>query len=263
MSDRRNFLRKAGLVTGNVALLTFGGLTGLSKASAQGGGSNPDTTQDIINAAYTAEQLATTFYYLGLLAAQLDYLPNVSNPANLNYFQAALFQEYTHASIFASLGAVSIAGSTPMFYFPTGAFQNENTFFNVLDALETAFIGAYTAAVGSWAGDAPLAVSSTGSFTAPQLAKVAAQILGTEAEHRALGRVANNINPPNNLILERAPYTEVGSLKNLTGTAVGALAPFVTGGKGFTGPYAMPSKTHVLDMAAPYTKLTNPGIAAP
>jgi hypothetical protein len=262
-TGRREFLRKAGMVTGGVAALSFGGLTGLAKAGAQGG-SGGDTTQDIVNAALTAEQLATTFYYYGLLAAQLGQLPNVENMNNLNYFQAALWQEYEHATIFATVGGKSLAGPKPMFYFPNGVFEKQGLFFHVLDALETAFIGAYIAAIGEWAGDSPAAVSTVPSgFTAPQLAKIAGQFLGTESEHRALGRVANNENPPNNLILERAPYTQVGSPSNTNGTAVGTLLPFVTGGTGFEGPYAMPTKSEVINAAAPYVNLIMPGFAAP
>lgn len=260
-TNRRDFLRKAGLTTGAAAMLSFGGLTGLSKAYAAGPGS--DTTQDILNAALTAEQLATSFYYYGLLAAQLGDLPAVQDPNNLNYFQAALWQEYQHVLLFTSVGAVSLAGPAPKFYFPTNAFEHDRKFFAILDALETAFIGAYTAAIGEWAGDSAAAVSSVGSFTAPQLAKVAAQILGTEAEHRALGRVAANQNPPNNLILEAAPFTQVGSPVNAAGTAVGALLPFVTGGKGFEGPFALPTPQEIHTLAGPYTHLRNPGLAAP
>lgn len=270
-TSRRDFIRKAGVVAGSASLLTFGGLTDLAQASGLGhrrrppaAASNPDSTQDIINAALTAEQLATTFYYLGLLAAQLDLLPAVADPNNMNYFQAALWQEFEHAHLFTTVGAMSLAGSRPQFYFPNNTFESEHTFFSVLDALETAFIGAYLAAIGSWAGDSPNAVSTVpSSLTAPQLAKIAGQILGTEAEHRALGRVANNLNPPNNLILERAPYTAVGSPTNANGTAVGTLLPFVTGGSGFSGPFRMPPLSDIIDMSSPYNNLINPGLAAP
>lgn len=256
--SRGQFLRQAGLVAGGVAVLSAATFT---SAFAATDAACPDTTSDILNAALTAEQLATTFYYNGLLASTL---PKVHSNANLNYFQAALWQEYQHASLFASVGATTLAGgSPPQFYFPTNVFVYDAVFLGVLDVLETIFIAAYTAAIGAWAGDAPNAVSSTGSFTGPQLAKIAGQILGTEAEHRALGRVAQGVNPPNNLIVERAPFECVGSPTNSSGTAVGALLPFVTGGNGFTGPYVLPGATDISTAASPYNTLVFPPLAQP
>jgi len=86
----------------------------------------------------------------------------------------------------------------------------------VLDHLETAFIGAYLAAV-----------SSFGTLGHADLAQLAGQILGVESEHRALGRVVAGDDPANNVTLEVASFTAVGQ-------AGAALAPYLTG-KGFTG----------------------------
>lgn len=47
------------------------------------------------------------------------------------------------------------------------------------------------------------------------------------AQHRALGRVTSGTNPPNNLILEEAAFSNVAE-------AVPVLLPFVAGGSGFT-----------------------------
>jgi hypothetical protein len=266
--DRRGFLKAGGALGGAGALMATGGFS-FSRAFASGGTAT-DTTLDILNAALTAEQLATTFYYQGVAGPRSSNLGSIHNANNLNYFQAALYQEYQHASIFSSLGATTLAGKdasgTPQFYFPAGSFKNSAAYLGVLDALETAFIGAYLAAIGEWAGDSSPALAQTYGFTGPQLAKIAGQFMGTEAEHRVLGRVTSGANPPNNLILEAAPYTQVGSPTNTNGTAVGALLPFVTGSGfagGAEGPYSLPTNAQVTAAASPYTNLTNPGIAAP
>lgn len=259
---RRGFIKRAGVVAGGTALLTLTGAGSFTTAFATG--PCTDSTLDIINAALTAEQLATTFYYNGIAGPTAPMLGPVHNNNNLNYFQAALWQEYQHASILASLGATSLAGNQPKFYFPTGTFDNASNFLAVLDALETAFIGAYLAAIGEWAGDSANALSNTDGFTGPQLAKIAGQFLGTECEHRALGRVTSGMNPPNNLILERAPYLCVGTVADTSGTAVGALLKFVTGGSGFsTVALGLPSESQISAAASPFTNLTNPGLAQP
>jgi hypothetical protein len=250
-NDRRAFLKKAGVAAGAAALWTVGAGS-FTKVFAQSG-SCGDSVQDILNAALTAEQLATTFYYQGLAGPRAANLGPVHNSNNLNYFQAALEQEYQHTVILTSLGATSLAGSSPAFYFPVDAFHNAGTFLAVLDALETAFIGAYLAAIGEFA--------AAGS---PQFAKVAGQFMGTEAEHRVLGRVVAGMNPPNNLILEAAIFECVGTVANSSGTAVGALLPFVTGGPGFASSATdLPSPSQVNAAASPFNNLANPGLATP
>lgn len=260
-ASRRGFIKRAGLVAAGATAL-LGGVT-FSTAFADSS-SCTDTTTDILRAALTAEQLATTFYYQGVAGPRASNLGPVHNANNLNYFQAALWQEYQHASIFASLGVASLAGANPQFYFPTNAFDKADTFLAVLDALETAFVAAYLAAIRTWADPtSPAATSVPSGFSAPQLAEIAGQLLGTEAEHRALGRVASGTNPPNNLILEQALFSCVGTPTDANGTAVGALLPFVAGGSGFAGPYVLPSGSQIATAASPYTNLTNPGLATP
>jgi hypothetical protein len=97
-----------------------------------------------------------------------------------------------------------------------GYTSQVGTFLWVLDHLETAFIGAYLAAV-----------SSFGTLGHADLAQLAGQILGVESEHRALGRVVAGDDPANNVTLEVVSFTAVGQ-------AGAALAPYLTG-KGFTG----------------------------
>ena len=216
---RGKFLKASGGVVGFAAL--FGGIAGPALASGT------DSTQSIIDAALTAEQIATAFYYEGIAGPSASRLGPVHNNNNLNYFQAALYQEYQHIQLLSSLGASSLTGgSAPMLYFPDGTFEKAGSFLSLLDTLENAFIGAYLAAVNYWATN-----------SAPVYAEAAAQIMGVEAEHRALGRVTSGSNPPNNLVLEDALFTSVSD-------AVPALLPFVQGGSGFTA-VSFPSQSAI------------------
>ena len=218
---RGRFLKTTGAAG---AALGFGGLFGLTASAHAASG---DSTQSIIDAALTAEQIATAFYYQGIAGPSASRLGPVHNNNNLNYFQAALYQEYQHIQLLASLGATSLTGSaTPTIYFPTGTFQKSGSFLALLDTLENAFIGAYLAAVNYWA-----------TTSAPVYAEAAAQIMGVEAEHRALGRVTSGSNPPNNLVLEDALFESVSD-------AVPVLLPFVQGGSGYTG-VSFPSDTQI------------------
>jgi len=87
------------------------------------------------------------------------------------------------------------------FHFPATAFhelgsaQQPGTFLGVLESLETAFTDAYTVAVGQLL-----------QLRHPDLAQLAAQIMGVEAEHRVLGRVIGGALPANDITLERVPF---------------------------------------------------------
>lgn len=227
---RGSFLKATGGLVGFAAL--FGGVA----APALAAGS--DSTQSIINAALTAEQIATSFYYQGVAGPTASRLGPVHNNNNLNYFQAALYQEYQHIQLLSSLGATSLTGSSaPTLYFPDGTFDKASSFLSLLDTLENAFIGAYLAAVNYWSTNSALVY-----------AEAAAQIMGVEAEHRALGRVASGSNPPNNLVLEDAAFASVSD-------AVPALLPFVEGGSGFAA-VSFPSQSAI------ETAVTQPIVSA-
>jgi hypothetical protein len=198
--------------------------------------------QDILNAALIAEQLATTFYYTGLTrpavlrddrvagtSANPNAVASNGNPANVAYLQAALDQEQKHASLLASAGAVS---PYTHFYFPATTFDqlgftsHAGTYLWVLDHLETAFIGAYMAAVKRFA-----------LLERPDLALVALRILGVECQHRALYRVISGDDPADNVTLEVAEFDCVAD-------AVTVLTPFLTGHGlrgGATAPIALPT----------------------
>jgi len=217
LSSRRGFLASSAALLGGGALLAV-----LPKAAgAQDTGSIgcAESVQQIVTIAAVAEALATTFYYNGVtrrVGKQLD-------EADLVYFKAALAQEKDHLDLLVGAGA-SPPPST--FYFENGTFRGVEEFTAVLLALEEAFIGAYAAAIERFC-----------QLNRGDLAKLASRILGVEAEHRALGRDVAGERVPNNLCLERAPFTCVSE-------AVDALAPFLSDGPGKTA-FKMPTDAQI------------------
>lgn len=270
---RRSFLSKAGVLgLGAAATLTLSHSErafGESKAEkTEETEQTKDTVKEIFTAALIAEDLASTFYYNGLVGTVIQD-PNLAGPGgsatsvtssgnagNVNYLQAALTEEIDHASLFRSLLGIKESTGDPVqtFYFPAGAFDTLSTFLGLLNALENAFIGAYLNAIQEFA------VKSAGvregwwwdrsgaRYSAEQLdyyAKVAASIMGIEAEHRVLGRVIGNNNPANNLAYEQTDG--LNAVYNGPSSAVAALTPFLTSstGPGYSLATALSNQAHV------------------
>jgi len=233
---RRQFLRSAGGAVGGLALAVAAPspLQAVRSASAETALCG-DSVQDIINAALVAEQLATTIYYIGLTSPAIlrsnkiagsSANPNAvgrnGNPGNVAYLQAALDQEQKHAQILADAGAVS---PFTHFYFPASAVEelgytsHAGTYLWALDHLETAFIGAYIAAVRRF-----------GALGRVDLAALAMRILAVECQHRALYRVIAGDDPADNVTLEVADFACVAD-------AGAVLQPYLTG-RGFQGSHS-------------------------
>jgi len=190
--------------------------------------------QQILNTALMAEQLAMAFYYKGLTTPAIMHdhrlggpsadpnnpgLAPGGSPANVKDMQSILDSEVKHAQALANAGAIS---PYKKFYFPHDAFRGlgasnaSGTYLQVMDALETAFVGAYLAAVGEFV-----------ALSRSDLAGVIVQIMGVESEHRMLGRLISGFTTANNLTLQKNPFSSVGD-------AAKVLHPFVTG-QGFSG----------------------------
>lgn len=257
---RRSFFSKMGalgLGTAAAAVLTSSARADSDDVDNQSG----DTAQQIFTAALIAEDLATTFYY-NVLTGSVIMDPSLAgtggtattttngNDGNVQYLRAALGEEIIHANLLRSLIGGSSAAGDPVqtFYLPAGAFSSLSTFLAVLDALESAFIGAYLNASLEFAQMAADSVrpparrqlDNTGNpYTSRQLeyfAEVAASIMGVEAEHRVLGRVIGNQNPANNLNYEQTDG--LTSVYNGAASAVAALTPFLAPGAGLS-PYSL------------------------
>lgn len=220
-----------------------------------------DSPVQVFTAALIAEDLATTFYYNGLIGAVIQD-PNLAgsggtatqisaggNAPNVGYVRGALSEEIAHANLMRSLSGGSSATGDPVqtFYLPTGCFDTLTAFLGVLNALENAFIGAYLNAVQEFAqmaadvksGAKAYKDSSGQSYSNVQLeyfAKVAASIMGVESEHRALGRAINpspSAIPANNLNYQQDDG--LSSVYHGAASAVAALTPFLGPGTGLTG----------------------------
>ncbi len=246
--ERRRFLTRAGMVgLGAAATLTLGSQKAAAESAAEKAQEKAqamDTVKEIFTAALIAEDLASTFYYNGLvgpviqdvnLAGPGGSATNVQsngNAGNVNYLQAALTEEIAHADLFRSLLGISGPAADPVqtFYFPAGSFDTLAAFTGLLDALENAFIGAYLNAIQEFSVKSAHVDDGDGNkYTAEQLdyfAKVAASIMGIEAEHRVLGRVISNSNPANNLAYEQTDG--LNAVYNGPKSAVAALTPFLT-----------------------------------
>ncbi len=252
--DRRRFLRAGGIAGIGVAATTLIG--GASAAAAQSltqagtsGVQDPvtkDTPAEIFTAALIAEDLATTFYYNGLVGPVIQD-PNLAGPGgtathvtsagnlgNVDYLRAALSEEIAHANLFRALLGISAPAKDPVqtFYFPAGVFDTLAPFIATLEALENAFIGAYLNAIIEFARMATVAGKGS-NYTWEQLtyySEVAGSILGVESEHRVLGRVISNSNPANNRNYEEPDG--IYSVYNGAHSAVVALTPFLTASTG-------------------------------
>lgn len=259
--NRRNFMQRSGMVgvAAMAAPLLAGAMmpvraradeTESAAEKAEELAQGKDTVAEIATAALIAEDLATTFYYNGLVGGVIED-PNLAGPGgsadnvtaagnlgNVNYIQAALTEEISHANLLRGLLKIPNAGSDPVqtFYFPAGTFDSIGPFLGLLDALENAFIGAYLNAIQEFAGMAADVRSKEGGqgsngsgYSAEELdylAKVSATIMGIECEHRVLGRVISNSNPANNRNYET--NDGITAVYNGANSAVAALTPFLT-----------------------------------
>src|SRR5208282_3910309 len=169
---RRTFLTQAGVIgLGAATTLAAGGAKSAfaehesSAEETEETEQAKDTVKEIFTAALIAEDLATTFYYNGLVGPVIQD-PNLAGPGgtathvtssgnlgNVDYLRAALAEEIAHADLFRALLGISGAANDPVqtFYFPAGVFDTLTPFIATLEALENAFIGAYLNAIVEFA----------------------------------------------------------------------------------------------------------------
>lgn len=282
--DRRKFFQHAGMLGLGAAAA---GLTlsstparAFTSSRAQASGQTADSITEIFTAFLIAEDLATTFYYNGLVGGVIQDV-NLAGPGgtatsvsasgnvgNVDYLRAALTEEIDHANLFRkAIGGSDVSAVQDpyqTFYFPARTFDALSNFLTVLNALEDAFIGAYLTVVGELATKAARAATGIYDFeddskyTASQyeiMAKVAAAILGVESEHRVLGRVIGNNNPANDLAYQQTDGLQ--TIYNGSASAVVALTPFLTPstGPGFSFKTA---RSLAKNVAMPVQGLTYP-----
>ena len=176
-----------------------------------------ESDQAILNIADTAEHLAVT--YLGYVIA------NAGLPASVNaILAAARYQEYVHLQVLEDLGARPL---TTVFSLPQGDLRYVTDGTKALQTIEAAegiFVGGYLAAVAEFA--------ARGSW---RFAQYAAEIMGVEAEHRALARFALAAAPANNLAFEDPSVPNVTAAAQLLGK-IGFLSPTAGNRYPYPGP---------------------------
>ncbi len=138
---------------------------------------------EIITDAVTAEALAVTY-----LTGLVQNAAKIGIPSNLvAVLQAANAAELDHYNTLRKLGAKPL---TTKFWAPNEFFASSKAAFATIEYAETQFVNAYLIAITAFA--------KAGKTS---LARYAGEILGTEAEHRALARFAQG-KAPNNVGFE-------------------------------------------------------------
>ncbi len=162
-ASRRDFMTRLGCAGLGVAAGTFlAGCGGSSNHSAQAQ-SNMD--QNILNAAATAEALATAMYFNIINAPGSIYQtgPISTNAPDKAYLVAGYEQELNHYNFLVANGGQALATT---FYFPAKMFIDPQVTVNTLVTLEDAFIAAYLIGIRD--------------FSSAGLKVIAGQILGVE-----------------------------------------------------------------------------------
>ncbi len=252
-AGRRTFFKGLGQLGLGASFVSLIG--GTKMMAALSSGAAMDTANQIFQAAVIAEDLATTFYYNGLVGSVImdpslagpggSATSGTGNVPNVDYLRAALNQEIQHANLLRAVGNFGSSYAIDpfqTFYFAPATFSNINTFIATLSALENAFIGAYLNAIREFASLATKTTPGTadgpfgGPYSAGQLewfSEVAASIMGVECEHRVLGPVILNTNQPNNLYFESTDG--LTSVYHGSASAVAALTPFLSQQSGTQG----------------------------
>ncbi len=185
---RRHLLEKT--AAGAATAGALGLLGPIPPALAAGSGSG---IKKIVTDAVTAEALAVTF-----LSGVITNASKIGIPSNLvPVLRAANAAELDHYKALRSLGAKPL---TTKFWAPNSFFASANDVFATIEYAETQFVNAYLIAITAFA--------KAGKTS---LARYAGEILGTEAEHRALARFAQG-KLPNNVGFEVYETKTIGGI---------------------------------------------------
>lgn len=210
-SQTRRWLLKRAAATG-AAASALGLLDPVASAFARGGSAAAaDSPQKIGVTAATAEAFAVT--YLGAVLEK-----NRGNlPKNLHdVIAAAQLEEFRHLAFLQGAG---FHPATKKFYLPNALFGSVGHVAAVIETAETLFINAYLIGITVFAQNGN-----------PTVARYAGEILGVEAEHRALARSVQG-KLPNNVAFEGFKHHRIDDVvKALEDAGVGFGKPTKKGG---------------------------------
>lgn len=183
---RRGLLGRA--AAGTAAVGAMGALGAIPAALASTG-----SIDQIVTAAVTAEALAVTY-----LTGVVENASKIGIPASLvPVLKAANAAELDHYRTLRKLGAKPL---TTRFWAPDAFFKSSKDVFATIEYAETQFVNAYLIAITAFA-----------KAHKTSLARYAGEILGTEAEHRALARFAQG-KLPNNVGFESYEIHSIGGI---------------------------------------------------
>lgn len=166
---------------------------------AQGSSTYDESIGQIINVAATAEALAVTLTG-AVIAGAAKYDGGTGLPAMVvAWVKGIQAEEYAHYQYLVGAGAKPLTTTFTVPQNLAGITNDSKTLLNFVVQAETLFIGAYIAAAQEFT-----------QLGKPDLAKVAYQIAGVEAEHRTLANFALGAAPPNNVGFEKALFHNVG-----------------------------------------------------
>ena len=201
-TTRRRMLGRAG------ALAAAGGLASLAAPGMAGATGTCGSLQEFLNFTVTQEEFGVT-----VLTNAIRRAPGTPSERFLPVLRAAVTTEFTHVEALEAIGGRSL---TTRFWIPNVVFDGGVGLFTSLAVVEAIEVSLYL--VG-------LTIFSRRSDAFG--ARLCAEALGTEAEHRVLARFAASTlgaptTPPNNVGFEPFPYkTTAAVIDALTALGIG------------------------------------------
>jgi hypothetical protein len=202
MTRRRMLGRAGALAAGGVMVpLT---VTGTAAAAVRGG----DSLRQFVNFTVTEEQFGVT-----AVTAAIEKAPGAPSEQFLPVLRAIVTTEFTHVQALKAIGATPL---TSKFWIPDAVFDGGVGLFTGFAAVEAIEISLYLVGITAFT-----------RRSNPFGARLCAEALGTEAEHRVLARFAASqlgapTAPPNNVGFEAFPYKTTTQAKEaLMGLGIG------------------------------------------
>jgi hypothetical protein len=202
-TTRRRMLGRAGALALGGALVPLT-TTGTAAAAVRGGGS----LRQFLNFTVTQEQFGVT-----AVTAAIRKAPGTPSEQFVPVLRAAVTTEFTHVQALKAIGAKPL---TSKFWIPNAVFDGGVGLFTSLAAVEAIEVSLYLVGVTAF-------TVRSNAFGA----RLCAEALGTEAEHRVLARFAASqlgapTAPPNNVGFEPFPYKTTNQvIKALMGLGIG------------------------------------------
>jgi hypothetical protein len=199
---RRGMLGRAGALAAAGGVATLAG-PGVAEAAHTG-----RALKRFLDFTVTQEQFGVT-----AVTNAINKAPGTPSEQFVPVLRAAVTTEFTHVQALKKIGAKPL---TSRFWIPDAVFDGGVTLFSSLAAVEAIEVSLYL-----------VGVTLFSRRKEPFGARLCAEALGTEAEHRVLARFAASqlgapTAPPNNVGFEAFPHRSTSKvMKTLTGLGIG------------------------------------------